>query len=60
MIKATQEADDTPEVIDIRVATYPRWNGKPLQQRLEALRILLKHSGFRPLSITREGNPGGE
>lgn len=54
----SKTTDDQPEVVNIRIASYPgRW--KPLEQRIEALRIFLKHSGFRPLSIEREGNSNG-
>jgi len=55
----SKTTDDQSEVVNIRIASYPgRW--KPLEQRLDALRIFLKHSGFRPLLIEREGNAGGE
>lgn len=59
---AETSPDGSPPVIELRVriASYPQWKGKPLAQRLEALRILLKHSGFMPVEITSGGNPGGE
>lgn len=57
-----ETSPDGPPVIELRVriASYPQWKGKPLAQRIEALRILLKHSGFMPVEITSGGNPGGE
>lgn len=57
-IPQLHQASETPEVWVIRLASCPNWN-KPAAERLQALRCVLKHSGFMPLSITREKSGEG-